>query len=1585
MSAVIGALRGVLSMDSAAFETGAKRAKATMGTVERRMGVLASKMEGAGRRMALGLTLPMAGAATIAVRASLKIIDAQAKTAQSLNTTVASMQVLQRAADLSGVSMGEVEQATLQLTKRLSQAAGGTGTAVKALDRLQLSASQLQALPLDQRLEKIQGALAEFVPEAERAAVASDLFGSRAGLIFTRVDSAALRTAAEDVTRFGVAISEVDADQIELTNDAISRMGLAGRGLANQVTVALAPALQGLSDRVADVATWFNGLSDRTKQFIATGALIAGTVGPAALALGLVLKVTLPLGLAMGGLISTVALAPVRFAAAARSAIALEMALGATSTKAAVAGVAIKGLQRGLGLLRGAIISTGIGALVVGAGYLAMKFNNLVVATGSWGAALQALGDLAGGIWTGIKSGAQAIGPALKAVWSDVRAGFVTMIAGLQQTWAGFLHMMTRGAQAAGQDSLALTIHGYAVEASSAVHGLTVQVEDHRAAAEAARQTAAKLAKEGWGKASEALKTLILQMDSANAELDAGDDSADALKDRLSELGEVLDDSSGGGVAGGLKKTGETAKEAATELRGPLTSAVEGVSRAFGDWISGGLRDFKSLWDGIRDAAKRGLSDLASQFAQNQLKLVLGISLAGSGTAANAAGGLISGGGGGGLLSGLLGGSGVLSGIGSGIGSGLGGVLSGGGLGSSFANLGGLVTGTSGGLGAIGAALPAIGILLGGVALLSKAFSRKFEYSALEGTVGTEGFDGRARDFYKGGWFRSDKTVYRDLDADLDAALDQQVMGITTGLLSMSEALGLGADALEEFEGYRFSLKTTGRSQAQIQEAIAKHMAAASDEMAALILGTDDLARSGEGAAQTLSRLSTSLLTVNDAMDLLGQTSFDVSLLGADLASDLVDAFGGVEPFSTAITGYFGSFYTEGERSEVVMRRLRDAFEELGVAMPASRAGFRAMVESLDLSTESGQALYAQLIQLSGAMDEVLPQVGAFTAEIAGMADQIGGEIGTRIDGVRDMVTASQAAAEEWRRAAEGLRGVMSDLLGTDLSAASSAQRDAAQRARLDAGFAGVKAGDAEAAAALPDLARDYLRGARDTAGSDLEYRRIAAEVQGQLREAAGIAELESGNDAVLAGLYRQQIEVLTSLGSFLQLEGLTADQVAGLSDGVQALAADWDGTVAAFETSLSGLEQAIAAAEAFSYDDLVGALDVAVALEDDAPRWLRRLVAAADDGIRTTLDFIIQRDDLTPADRWIATNALSHHVATLDLVMGQDLTRNTRKLALTAAADLRRRLMLDLGQDLDPETRSLVLTRSATLSRRVNVTLSKGGADTLDRLTHLSDLIGDGKGSGRLTFGGGVVLEADDVFADLARSTARLTAPMDRLREMLGDLRDAVRADRQAREDQLRITSLQARGAKAMARTGGGQDVVDQFNALRTQYGVGLTGQNSSVTVGARGYITPSFDGYKGGDVSGFWAALKETFGTSIIGDVFQARNAQTSAAYERAQKLRGQIRALGGIPAFARGGAHQGGARIVGEGGWEVEHTGPSRIHSHAESVAMLDNRPVVQGLQDLTRHVVAQGQVIRMLVDRIAAQVDEWNDLGLPEERS
>jgi len=279
-----------------------------------------------------------AGAALAAgvamVRSGLQTIDAQAKLAASLGTTVASMQVLERAGDLAGVSMGEVEQATVQLTRRLSQAATGTGPAVKALAQLHLTAQGLQKLPLDERIAAIQDALAKYVPQAERAAVASQLFGDRASLTFGRIDSATLRQAAADVRDFGVATSEADAAQIQTTNDAISRLGLVWRGLANQLTVAVAPAMEAVANAMAS-ATRVGGTFQKSIAFLGRNL----------------------------GEIASIAGAFATFFAGK-----FVWAMGA-----AVLG--LRGVTTGLVALKGALIRTGVGAAIVVFGELAYRTN----------------------------------------------------------------------------------------------------------------------------------------------------------------------------------------------------------------------------------------------------------------------------------------------------------------------------------------------------------------------------------------------------------------------------------------------------------------------------------------------------------------------------------------------------------------------------------------------------------------------------------------------------------------------------------------------------------------------------------------------------------------------------------------------------------------------------------------------------------------------------------------------------------------------------------------------------------------------------------------------------------------------------------------------------------------------------------------------------------------------------------------------------------------------------------------------------------------------------------------------------------
>lgn len=109
---------------------------------------------------------------------------------------------------------------------------------------------------------------------------------------------------------------------------------------------------------------------------------------------------------------------------------------------------------------------------------------------------------------------------------------------------------------------------------------------------------------------------------------------------------------------------------------------------------------------------------------------------------------------------------------------------------------------------AVGSIIPVIGTALGALigGLLGGAFNRAFGYklkdTGLEATLGSNaegGSESRQYQFYKGGWFKSDKTEYSQTDPNLEKFLDGAVMATRASLKSLAEAFDLPTVAIDTF------------------------------------------------------------------------------------------------------------------------------------------------------------------------------------------------------------------------------------------------------------------------------------------------------------------------------------------------------------------------------------------------------------------------------------------------------------------------------------------------------------------------------------------------------------------------------------------------------------------------------------------------------------------------------------------------------------------------------------------------------------------------------------------------------------------
>lgn len=129
--------------------------------------------------------------------------------------------------------------------------------------------------------------------------------------------------------------------------------------------------------------------------------------------------------------------------------------------------------------------------------------------------------------------------------------------------------------------------------------------------------------------------------------------------------------------------------------------------------------------------------------------------------------------------------------------------------------------------------------------------------------------------------------------------------------------------------------------------------------------------QTGEGALETLTRLAREQAVFNDALERTGMNLNDLSsVMQIDVAQSIIKIIGGAEEFSDLADEFFENFYSDAEQFQYLQKSITDVFDQLGLGISGSREEFRALVEGIDLTTQSGQELYAALLQVSPAMAE---------------------------------------------------------------------------------------------------------------------------------------------------------------------------------------------------------------------------------------------------------------------------------------------------------------------------------------------------------------------------------------------------------------------------------------------------------------------------------------------------------------------------------------------------------------------------------------------------------------------------------------
>ena len=133
---------------------------------------------------------------------------------------------------------------------------------------------------------------------------------------------------------------------------------------------------------------------------------------------------------------------------------------------------------------------------------------------------------------------------------------------------------------------------------------------------------------------------------------------------------------------------------------------------------------------------------------------------------------------------------------------------------------------------------------------------------------------------------------------------------------------------------------------------------------------------------------------------------FDASANGALRAADNMAQFaGGIDQLSALQESYYQSFFTDAERAANLQVELGKALNAMGMSLPSTREGFRQLVEQQNQMTESGQKNYVQLLQLSGAFDQLqqlIQSTGGAVTDFAQRLEDAKNVVSGAEDDVRD-------------------------------------------------------------------------------------------------------------------------------------------------------------------------------------------------------------------------------------------------------------------------------------------------------------------------------------------------------------------------------------------------------------------------------------------------------------------------------------------------------------------------------------------------------------------------------------------------------
>ena len=436
----------------------------------------------------------------------------------------------------------------------------------------------------------------------------------------------------------------------------------------------------------------------------------------------------------------------------------------------------------------------------------------------------------------------------------------------------------------------------------------------------------------------------------------------------------------------------------------------------------------------------------------------------------------------------------------------------------------------------------------------------------------------------------------------------------------------------------------------------------------------------------------TDVLSFQDAVKTLPFRN--LTSLSFDAAAGLIAAAGGMDKLGSNLNAYYSAFYSSEEQRAQTIKNINATVAGSGFdAATATREQFRALVDAQNVTTESGAKMYAALISVAGAFDQLNPaakqaaaaivDTAAATAALAktnqALQNQLDILTGKQTDlsiALRDAADISTAiliaqvdaqtkineataqAASEARALKDALTSAGSGLAAfiQTLRGATQSSSLAQTRATYNADLALAQAGNVDASNRLPSSGKAYIDAQIALAASAVDVQRASA-------------------------LMANQLSALPATKSY---EQQMLDAIAGTTQAVS----DLNGKLVT-ELTVTARSEIVKAIS------IIGSSDQT----DD----LKRLALLDTATVSHTIDLILGADLSSDAKR-LALDAAAAFTRVIDIAAGSTVSDTQKALALDSASAFYRVINVVSGSDLSDEQKIIALNEATVFSRVMNI-----------------------------------------------------------------------------------------------------------------------------------------------------------------------------------------------------------------------------------------------------------------------------------------